>query len=450
MHTPRRKKQRTTSPAFEAPSTTSSSGLASAAAAAESEMIQAQLRTFYNDPWLNSLKQVDVKAHSDAKLDVSGVGVLVKRCAVTHQERKAVKYESAHLVPARAEDLGSASVFRGQLDVELLKRAQVVPAHAHVNSQANRIQHIHKDLDSRSLDMLPNQDQIISRINCVIKFQQERAAANSSGENGVTLKLPARPPFDKFHAAAEQMGACFRLIASNRRESPNILRLVWPSTQKPSPGQPFLPSLIEPVSMVVLIWAIRERVRRKPPSPSSLMRETSILDDFITLLLAFWFLMDDTLAADIAALIGRAKTLVKEHGGPAWVQQLENLAAQSYVDIVNAVTFPANALRSQDPPPTPEQHALMLDAAAAHDDASTTFSDDLSDIDSSYLDSPPQLNTLPYPSLTPTAVEVFESSALSSANAIHVTSSCALISGVSSWLANVPQRAPAPNAPRSV
>ncbi|BGP26647.1 hypothetical protein JCM10295v2_005600 [Rhodotorula toruloides] len=428
MHTPRRKKQRTTSPAFEAPSTTSSSGLASAAAAAESEMIQAQLRTFYNDPWLNSLKQVDVKAHSDAKLDVVadelGVGVLVKRCAVTHQERKAVKYESAHLVPARAEDLGSASVFRGQLDVELLKRAQVVPAHAHVNSQANRIQHIHKDLDSRSLDMLPNQDQIISRINCVIKFQQERAAANSSGENGVTLKLPARPPFDKFHAAAEQMGACFRLIASNRRESPNILRY--------------------------------ER-HSKPASPSRGSRRTTpsgwsgpILDDFITLLLAFWFLMDDTLAADIAALIGRAKTLVKEHGGPAWVQQLENLAAQSYVDIVNAVTFPANALRSQDPPPTPEQHALMLDAAAAHDDASTTFSDDLSDIDSSYLDSPPQLNTLPYPSLTPTAVEVFESSALSSANAIHVTSSCALISGVSSWLANVPQRAPAPNAPRSV
>ncbi|BGP26615.1 hypothetical protein JCM10295v2_005568 [Rhodotorula toruloides] len=135
------------------------------------------------------------------------------------------------------------------------------------------------------------------------------------------------------------MGACFRLIASNLRPNPNVLRyddpyeptsfaleriaaddpfrLLWPNTKKPSPDKPFLPSLVAPSSFNLLICVMRKRVRRQSPSPKSLIEETS-----------------------------RAKTLVKVHGGTQCAQQLKNLDATGYTDIVNAVSFPANALHS--------------------------------------------------------------------------------------------------------
>ncbi|GEM10424.1 hypothetical protein Rt10032_c11g4441 [Rhodotorula toruloides] len=118
------------------------------------------------------------------------------------------------------------------------------------------------------------------------------------------------------------MGACFRLIASNLRPNPNVLRyddpyeptsfaleriaaddpfrLLWPNTKKPSPDKPFLPSLVAPSSFNLLICVMRKRVRRQSPSPKSLIEETS----------------------------------------------LKNLDATGYTDIVNAVSFPANALHS--------------------------------------------------------------------------------------------------------
>ncbi|BGP34251.1 hypothetical protein JCM10296v2_006066 [Rhodotorula toruloides] len=440
-----------------------------------------------------------------------------KRCAVAHPEEG--ELESAHLVPARGEDYFDGTFYRGQLDIEVMKKVQVVPEYAHVNAQANRIElsrPVHSDLDKQLLDMLPNQDQVVSRVLCEIKYQEERAAASKSGVQGKNVVKPAaRPPFEKFYAAAEKTGACFRLIASNLRPSPNIVRyddpdhpitfalegiaaddpfrLLWPDMKKPSSDKPFLPSIVVPSSFNLLIWAMRNRVRRKSPSPKSLIEETSILDNFIALLLSFWFLTDDTPGADIAALLERSKTLVKCHGGAAWAQQLEDLATKSYVDIVNAVTLPADALRSQDPRPAPEQHALMLAAAAAYDDASTTFSDDLPEVAFSDSGPPQDALALSYVPLTAAALKTLDSdqlmaasppspSALSSPDEkqkasrqppSHVASSCASTSGISvsthvvetliahgtepaklpilaSWLAKGPHPSVEINAPRSV
>lgn len=271
--------------------------------------------------------------------------------------------------------------------------------------------------------MHPNQDQVVARLLCEIKYQAERAAVgSSSAHDEVTVKLPARPPFDKFYDAAEKKGACFRLIASNRRVSPYIvwwdnehstttytlegitqddpLRLVLPGAEKPSPDKPVLPSLIEPASMNMLIWAMHDRVERSSPYSEEIQHETLVsavslryasfarvdfgslqtLHQFIKLLLAFWFLNDETPAADIAKLVERAKVFVKEHGGPGRAEHVANLAATSYTDIVNAVALPPNALRSQDPRTTPEQRATVLAAAAAYDEVSAS-SDDFSDLD---------------------------------------------------------------------
>lgn len=169
----------------EAQSTSSSVG--QWAAAAERQMTAAQLLEGYNDPWSYSSKQLEiVKTRSKVELNFAadalwaqtswqisarvhvdeseGIPDLVKRCAVTHDERKSVNTQSAHLVPARWEVVGGRTVYRGRVDVrrrprlrmrapslttirkrraiqiDLLKRAQVVPPDAHINSQANRIQ----------------------------------------------------------------------------------------------------------------------------------------------------------------------------------------------------------------------------------------------------------------------------------------------------------------------
>ncbi|BGP10268.1 hypothetical protein JCM10049v2_006151 [Rhodotorula toruloides] len=432
MRAPPKKRKRSVSVASDVQSAASSLTWASA------RMTAAHLEEFYEDPWSYTQKQVElVETCTPADLDrvadsmwaetswqitashVVGPRGMVKfnrRCAVTLKEEGDL--ESAHLVPARRENYFNGTFCRGQLD-------------------ANRIElsgPVHLDFDKQLLDMLPNQDQVVSRVLCEIKYQEERAAASTSGVQGENVvKPPARPPFEKFYAAAEKTGACFRLIASNLRPSPYILRyddpddpttfalegiaaddpFRWlsPKAKKPSTEKPVLPSLVAPSFFNMLTWATRDRVRRKPPYSKSLIQETSILDDFIALLLSFWFVTDDTPASDVAALLNRAKPLVKDHGGAHWAQQLEDLATKSYIDIVNAVTLPANALRSQDPRPEPEQHALMLAAATADDDASTTFSVDLSEGAFSDSDSglPADALALPYVPLTAAALEALES-----------------------------------------
>ncbi|GEM10425.1 hypothetical protein Rt10032_c11g4442 [Rhodotorula toruloides] len=83
-----------------------------------------------------------------------------KRCAVTLTEEGDL--ESPHLVPARREEHFDGTFCRGQLDV--------VPGYAHINAQANRIEcPIHLDFDKQLLDMLWNQDQVVSRVLCEIK-----------------------------------------------------------------------------------------------------------------------------------------------------------------------------------------------------------------------------------------------------------------------------------------
>lgn len=179
------KKIRTAALAPEAQSSPSS--VTRSASAAECQMTQAQLLDFYDDPWSYSLKQVEiVKSRSKAELDLvpdkmwsqtswqisarvyieprNRVPDLIKRCAVTHAFGEQFQTDAAHLVPARREEMGSTTVYHGLVDVrlppdlyasntadhsfhttrvtqvDLLKRAQVVPEHAHINSQANRIQ----------------------------------------------------------------------------------------------------------------------------------------------------------------------------------------------------------------------------------------------------------------------------------------------------------------------
>lgn len=134
---------------------------------------------------------------------------------------------------------------------------------------------------------------------CEIKYQDERVAASSSGTQGeATVTLPVRPPFQKFYADAEKVGACFRLVASSHIETPYIvrydqpgiptlyalegivpddpLRLLWFKAKKVPAGAPILPPLIVPISMNLLIWAMRDRIRRSPPSPLSVRQEASV------------------------------------------------------------------------------------------------------------------------------------------------------------------------------
>ncbi|BGP64468.1 hypothetical protein NBRC10512v2_005828 [Rhodotorula toruloides] len=313
--------------------------------------------------------------------------------------------------------------------IDLLRQAQVVPERAHVNMQANRLHlayDIHRDIDDQLLDLFPHGGQVIARLVSETKYQEERLAASSSDTiSEAPAKLPARPPFKLFYAAAEKDGACFRLIASNRKDMPVIvrydqhriptvfalegiapddpLRLVLFGAKNPPPSTPVLPALVAPVSMNLLIWAMSDRLRRSPPSHANLRHEASILAQFVDLLLEFWFINDKTPAADVAELVGRARVLVQEHGGPEWAQQLSRLATVDYSDIIKAVALPDNALRSQDPPPTPEERVLMLEAAAA-----ATYSDDedadLPPLDFPEPNLPSQLGSVPSHPLTTAAL----------------------------------------------
>ncbi|BGP33968.1 hypothetical protein JCM10296v2_005777 [Rhodotorula toruloides] len=397
-------KKRRRGDASDAPSETSTV----LANAAEDQMTAAQLLEAYDDPWAYSQKQLEViEECSSARLAlvademwvrtswqvtarwsvdaVSGLGELVERCAVTHQEGRGVKF------------------------IDLLRQAQVVPERAHVNSQANRLHlayEIHRDIDDRLPDLFPHQGQVIARLASEIKYQEQRIGADAEA----IVTLPARPPFELFYAAAEKEGAWCRLIASNRKDVPVIvrydqhrfptvfalegiapddaLRLILGGAKNPPPNTPILPALVAPVSMNLLIWATSDRLRRSPPSPSSLRQEYSTTAQLVDLLHEFWFLNDKTPIAAIADLVGRARVLVQEHGGPEWVHELSRLGTVAYADIVKA------------------ERALMLEAAAA-----ATYSDDEDDLpalDFPEPHLPPQLGIVPSHPLTTAALKELE------------------------------------------
>lgn len=227
-----------------------------------------------------------------------------------------VSLSSSRIPCASADDKTGAQI-------DLLRQAQVVPERAHVNMQANRLHRaclsslrhslaltpslspatvaydIHRDIDDQLLDLFPHGDQVIARLVSETKYQEERLAASSSGtKSEAPAKLPARPPFKLFYAAAEKDGACFRLIASNRKDMPVIvrydqhriptvfalegiapddpLRLVLFGAKNPPPSTPVLPALVAPVSMNLLIWAMSDRLRRSPPSHANLRHEASV------------------------------------------------------------------------------------------------------------------------------------------------------------------------------
>ncbi|GEM12862.1 proteophosphoglycan ppg4 [Rhodotorula toruloides] len=446
---PPKKKQRIA--ASDVPSGTSSA----LEMAAVRQITEAQKRDHYDGPWAYTSKQIDVitKRSKAKNLDLvadqmwaqtawqitarryvnarTGGTKLFKRCVVTNDED--AETESAHLVRARREKLDDVTVFQGQID--LLRQAQVVPDDAHINAQANRMQLIkpvHRDLDSRLVDLFPHQGQVIARLLCETKYQEERVAASSSGtKSEAPANLPARPPFELFYAAAEKQGACFRLIASNRKQRPSLvranqdgshtdfalegvapddpLRLLWSDAQKPPPGAPILPPFVVPVSTNLLIWAMHDRLRRPPPSHASLRHEASILAQLVDLLLEFWFINDSIPATEIAELAARARVFVRDYGGAEWSQQLSNLGTVDYSDIVKGATLPDNALRSQDPPPTSEERALMLEAAAAtHSDDEDDDDADLPSLDFPEPHLPPQLGIVPSHPLTTAALKSFE------------------------------------------
>lgn len=158
---------------------------------------------------------------------------------------------------------------------------------------------VHRDLDSRLVDLFPHQGQVIARLLCETKYQEERVAASLSiTESAAPANLPARPPFELFYAAAEKQGACFRLIASNRKQRPSIvranqdgshtdfalegvapddpLRLSSSDAQKAPPGASILPPFVVTLSTNLLIWAMRDRVRRSPTSPLCVRQEASV------------------------------------------------------------------------------------------------------------------------------------------------------------------------------
>lgn len=110
-------------------------------------MTRAQLLEAYQDPWSYSLKQAQiVEACSSTRLALVpeavwaqsswqitarrvqypdiGAADLVKRCAFTLQKDPDVYLESTHLVPARPEQVGGTTVFRGQVDVRSFFRAR--------------------------------------------------------------------------------------------------------------------------------------------------------------------------------------------------------------------------------------------------------------------------------------------------------------------------------------
>ncbi|BGP33958.1 hypothetical protein JCM10296v2_005767 [Rhodotorula toruloides] len=438
---PPKKKQRIA--ASDAPSATSST----LARRAIRHITAAQTEKHHEDPWAYRAKQIDVittrssnnldlvaddmwagtawqitaRRHVDAR---TGATKLVRRCVVTNEEE--AETESAHLVRARREKLDAVTVFQGQVDIDLLRQAHVVPVDSHINAQANRMQLIkplHRDLDNGLVDLFPHQGQVVARLLGELKYRRSelpRAPGN----------LPARPPFDLFYAAAEKQGACFRLIASNRKQRPSLvrtnedgshtdcalegaapddpLRLLWSNGQKPPPSASILPPLVEPVSMNLLIWAMYDRLRRPPTSQAGLRHEASILAQLVDLLLEYWFINDKTPVADIAGLVGRTRVLVQEHGGPEWAQQLSRLGTVGYADIIKAVSLPGNVIRSQDPPPTPEERALMLEAAAAAREDGEDDEDDLPSLDFSDPHLPPQLGSVPSHPLTTAALETFE------------------------------------------
>lgn len=147
-----------------------------------------------------------------------------------------------------------------------------------------------------------------------------------------------------------------------------------------------------------------------------------ILAHFIDLLLEFWFLNDQTPSADISELVGRARVFVKDHGGAEWADLLSNLGNIDYADITKGVTLPDNAVRSQDPPPRPEERArtLALDLAFLYDDDedvsdSRTNSDLSEQLDYPVTRLPSHLAADPSQLLTAAALENLESQTLTAA-----------------------------------
>lgn len=147
-----------------------------------------------------------------------------------------------------------------------------------------------------------------------------------------------------------------------------------------------------------------------------------ILAQFIDLLLEFWFLNDQTPSADISELVGRARVFVKDHGGAEWADLLSNLGNVDYADIIKGVTLPDNAVRSQDPPVTPEERArtLALDLALVYDEDegmsdSRTNSDLSEQLDYPVTRLPAHLAADPSQLLTAAALENLESQPLTAA-----------------------------------
>ncbi|BGP26614.1 hypothetical protein JCM10295v2_005567 [Rhodotorula toruloides] len=101
-----------------------------------------------------------------------------KRCAVTLTEEGDL--ESPHLVPARREEHFDGTFCRGQLDlafrgieVDVLKKVHRSSPDTHTSMRRrtalNFTGPIHLDFDKQLLDMLWNQDQVVSRVLCEIK-----------------------------------------------------------------------------------------------------------------------------------------------------------------------------------------------------------------------------------------------------------------------------------------
>ncbi|KAL7341321.1 hypothetical protein BJY59DRAFT_98792 [Rhodotorula toruloides] len=266
-----------------------------------------------------------------AHFEVEARGIIgaVERSAVTGFYRS-VALQSAHLVSplrfarlteGKEGDARHVTGFRGQRAVKWLIDAKVVPTFADINCDANRINmenHYHAAFHAGRLRLIPDANLVLVRLMNEIKYQEARLATlegaraaavvvpqkrdppDNSGESPSPFAPPpVRPGFQDFYETLERMGAVFRLFGTiditdplvQRRDVPTIFKLEGLDLDSPrrktveprdEPGgvlysnYPVFPPLLVPVSMNLLLYAVKESVEIGLPVSFAVMDETRV------------------------------------------------------------------------------------------------------------------------------------------------------------------------------
>ncbi|BGP27332.1 proteophosphoglycan ppg4 [Rhodotorula toruloides] len=366
--------------------------------------------------WVKSKKGLDEEKdwassshlmYAHFEVDEQGFVKAVERSAITGIYRN-VTLESAHLVSAsrfarlvegKKGEARNVTDFRGKRAIKWLIVAKVVPKCADVNCDANRIKMetgYHAAFDAGRLRLVPNADLVLVRLVNEIKHQEDRAAAlerrgaaavvpqkrgppNDSGEVARPFLPPVRPDFENFYETLERIGAIFRLFATidisdplvSRRSPPQVFKLEGLNLDScrrktvdnreeppeiPNSDYPVLPPLLVPVSMNLLIYAVKESVAIAPPVSFAVMDETRRLQGIIHLLISFWMLDDDSTEEDIRALVAASRQRVlSDYPGSTWADALQQLGSLTPADLASRVQLPASLIDSRSAPPPPPQ-----------------------------------------------------------------------------------------------